>query len=155
MKTVIIGLGNPILMDDGVGPRVAEELKLRLNGSDVTVTEASVGGLALVDLLAGFDQAIIVDAIQTVGGSPGQIYRMSQESFADTRHTASPHDVNFATALDFAARVGVPLPEQIDIFAVEAVNVSTFSEDCTPEVERAIPVCVEMIIRELNLLNLH
>ena len=99
MKTLILGLGNPILSDDGVGVRVAWVLEGRLNEAEVTVMETSMAGLNLLDLLVNFDRAIIIDAIQTVGGKAGQIYRLEPEVFDATRHAATPHDVNFATAL--------------------------------------------------------
>ena len=150
MKTLILGLGNPILTDDGVGPRVAKELEGRLDRQEITVMEGSVGGLGLLDLLAGYDRAIIIDAIETVGGTAGQIYRLDLEAFAATRHAASPHDVNFATALELGKRLGVALPRQIDIFAVEVADVSHFSEEFTPKVTEAIPLCVEMIVQELK-----
>ena len=150
-KTIIIGLGNPILTDDSVGPRVATELKKQLNDtSQVTIIEASVGGLALVDLMADFEKAIVIDAIQTIDGKPGTIYRMNEAAFTDTRNTASAHDVNFATALEFGHRMGMILPQQIDIYAIEAVDVITFSESCTPEIEHAIPICANIIVREMN-----
>ena len=145
MKTLILGLGNPILTDDGVGPRVAKELEGRFDQQEVTVMESSLGGLNMLDLLAGYDRAIIIDAIQTVGGTAGQIYRLDLEAFAATRHAASPHDVNFATALELGNQLGLALPSQIDIFAIEVADVTTFSQRCTPEVERVIPACVEMV----------
>jgi len=150
MKTLVLGLGNPILSDDGVGHCVAAELKHRLDRQEMTVMETSVGGLSLLDLLIGYDRAIIIDAIQTVGGKVGQIYRLDPEAFDATRHSASPHDVNFATALEFGNRLGLALPRQIVIFAIEVTDVSTFREECTSEVRKAIPVCVEKIIHELN-----
>lgn len=150
MKTLILGLGNPILSDDGVGLRVAGELKGRLDQQEATVMETSMAGLSLLDALAGYDKAIIIDAIQTVEGKAGQIYRLDPEAFNTTRHAASPHDVNFATALELGNRLGLALPQQIVIFAIEVADASTFSEECTPEVKGAIPVCVEMIIQELD-----
>ena len=150
MKTVIIGLGNPIISDDGVGPLVVAELANHLNENDVTITEASVGGLGLVDLLAGHQRAIIVDAIQTANGQPGQIYQLDPSTFNKARHVASPHDVDFATALEFGKRMGMALPDQIDIFAIEAADVTTFSEGCTPEIVEAIPKCVELILKEVD-----
>jgi len=150
MKTLILGLGNPILSDDGVGLRVAEELKGRLDQQEVTVEETSMAGLSLLDLLAGYDRAILIDAIQTADGKAGQIYRLDPEAFDVTRHAASPHDVNFATALELGNRLGLALPRQIVIFAIEVADASTFSEECTPEVRRAIPVCVNMILQELD-----
>lgn len=149
-KTLVLGLGNPILCDDGVGFRVIAELKGRLDQQEVTVIETSAAGLSLLDLLAGYDRAIIIDAIQTVGGKAGQIYQLDPEAFNATRHAASPHDVNFATALELGNRLGLALPQQIVIFAIEVADTSTFSEECTPEVSRAIPVCVEKIIQLLS-----
>ena len=150
MKTLVLGLGNPILSDDGVGLRVARELENRLDQQEVTVVETSMAGLDLLDLLAGYDRAIIVDAIQTVGGKSGQIYRLAPEAFDATRHAASPHDVNFATALELGKRLGLTLPQQIVIFAIEVADASTFSEECTPQVRQAIPLCVKMVIQEIT-----
>ena len=150
MKTLILGLGNPILSDDGVGLCVARQLEGKLDQQDATVMETSLAGLNLLDLLAGYDRAIIIDAIQTVEGKVGQIYRLGPEAFDATRHTASAHDVNFATALELGRRLGLALPRQIVIFAIEVADASTFSEECTPEVRRAVPVCVEMVIQDLN-----
>ena len=150
MKTLVLGVGNPILSDDGVGLRVAKELKGRLDQPEVTIMETSIVGLSLLDLLTGYDRVIIIDAIQTVGGEVGQIYRLDPETLHATRHTASPHDVNFATALELSKRLGMALPQRIVIFAIEVADASTFSEECTPEVRKAIPVCAEMIIQELS-----
>ena len=149
-KTLILGLGNSLLSDDGVGLTIATELKNRLNKSDITVMETSVAGLSLLDLLVGYDRAIIIDAIQTLDGKPGQIYRLDPEAFNTTRRTISPHDVNFTTALEFGKKVGLPLPQEIVIFAIEVSDVSTFGEEYTPQVKLAIPTCVEMVLRELK-----
>ncbi len=68
MKTLVLGLGNDILCDDGAGLYVARELKKTLaNRKDFSVAEASLAGLGLLDLLAGYDKAIVIDAIQTRG----------------------------------------------------------------------------------------
>lgn len=151
MKTIILGLGNPILSDDGVGVWVARALEGRLNQPDVTVMETSVAGLDFLELLVGYDRAIIIDAIQTNAGKAGQVYRFEPEAFNATRHAATPHDVNFATALELGNRLSLALPQQIIIFAIEVEDVTTFSEECTPKVRGAIPVCVEMIIQEITL----
>lgn len=143
-------MGNPLLSDDGVGLSVAAELKSRLDQSDVTIMETSVAGLSLLDLLVGYDRAIIIDAIQTVDGKAGQIYRLDPEAFDTTRHTTSPHDVNLTTALELGKKLGLPLPQEIVIFAIKASDVSTFSEKCTPEVTQAIPTCVETVIQEIR-----
>jgi hydrogenase maturation protease len=143
-------MGNPLLCDDGVGLRVTAELKDRVNQPEVTIMETGIAGLALLDLLVGYDRAIIIDAIQTVGGKAGHIYRLNTQAFDAARHTISPHDIDFTTALEFGKKLGLSLPQQIIIFAIEASEVHTFNEECTPEVRKAIPTCVEMALQELK-----
>ena len=150
MKTLVLGLGNPILSDDGVGLRVTEELKVKLNQPEVTVMETSMAGLDLLDVLVNFDKVIIIDAIQTRDGKVGQIYRLEPEALDASQHLSTPHDVNFATALELGNRLGLDLPQRITIFAIEVQNVSYYSEECTSEVMAAIPVCVTKIIKELS-----
>ena len=149
MKTLVLGLGNPILSDDGVGPYVVRELDGKLSG-DVTVAETSLAGLNLLDLLVGYDRAIIVDAIKTGGGRAGEIYRLDIDDFTSTRHAASTHDVNLVTALELGEKLGLDLPQKIDILAIEVADTERFSEECTPEVAVVIPVCAEMIIQDLK-----
>ena len=150
MKTLILGLGNPILSDDGIGNRIAQELGNRISSQEVTVEETSMSGLSLLDLLVGYDRAIIVDAIKTANGKAGQIYRLPPEAFNDTRHASSVHDVNFATALELGHKIGMPMPGQIIIYAVEVADTSNFSEEFTPGVKKAIPRCIKMILNELD-----
>lgn len=149
MKTIVLGLGNPILSDDGIGPRIAGELEGKFNGN-VTVMEASLAGINLLDLLVGYDRAIIIDAIKTGEGEPGQIYRLDIEEFKATRHAVSTHDVDLATALELGNRLGLALPRKIDILAIEVSETDRFSEVFTPEVAEAVPRCVEMIVDELK-----
>ena len=150
MKTLILGLGNPILCDDSVGLRVARALEGKLDQPQVTVMEASLAGLNLLELLVDFDKVVLIDAIQTGGGKAGQIYRLEPEAFNATRRGATPHDVNITTALELGKKLGLTLPHQIVIFAVEVKDVTSFTEKCTPEVENSIPALVDMVIRELN-----
>ncbi len=150
MKILVLGIGNPILCDDGVGIRVAEEIRKRNWRSDVTVLDAGVGGLELLDLLVGFDRAYIIDAIKTMNGKPGDIYRLSSDDFNATRYATSPHSLNFATALELGKKLNMPLPSKIDIFAVEVIDTLNFSEECTPDVHNAVLPCAEMVLSALE-----
>jgi hydrogenase maturation protease len=152
-KILILGLGNPILSDDGVGPAVARQLKSRLDPQEATVIEASLGGLNLLDLLVGYDRVIIIDAIKTEGGRPGQIHRLEPGALTNTRYTSSPHDVNLITAMELGKKLKMAMPSKIDIFAIEVEDTERFSEECTPAVAAAIPVCVDMIVEELSKLK--
>jgi len=150
MKTLVLGTGNPILSDDGVGIKVAHEVANQFNSPQVTVAETSAAGLSLLDSIVGYDKVIIIDAIQTKKGKAGQIYRMKPEDFSFAKHLSSPHQINLVTALELGKMLDLVMPQEITILAVEAKDVSNFSEKCTPEVERAIPEVVKMVLEELN-----
>jgi hydrogenase maturation protease len=150
-KTLVIGLGNPIVSDDSVGLRVAEQLKTILSGrDDVDVTEDYCGGLRLMERMIGYDRAIVIDAICT-GAEPGTVHRLTPGS-VPTQRSASAHDVNLPTALAFGRSVGAPLPADgdIELIAVEAADVTNLGDRCTPAVEAAIPRAVNAAIRMLG-----
>jgi hydrogenase maturation protease len=149
VSTIILGLGNPVLRDDSIGFNVARALKGKVVQPDVDVVTASVAGLDILDLLSGYEQAIIVDAIQTGEAEAGKIYRLEPETLKTSRQT-TPHDIDFITALELGNKLGLDLPRKVTIFAVEAGDTSPPSEKCTPQVEAAIPLCVDMITDELS-----
>jgi hydrogenase maturation protease len=151
MKTLILGLGNPLVTDDSVGLRVAAELKLALEGrDDVDVDEDYWGGLRLMERMAGYARAIVIDAIQT-GAPPGTIHQLSVDSIP-TQRSASAHDVNLPTALALGRQAGVELPadDAILLVGVEADDILTFGEHCTPAVEAAIPLVVRGVLEALD-----
>lgn len=146
MRTLVLGLGNPILGDDGVGLRVAREVARRLPAkSGVKVAEEERGGLALIDHMAGFDRVLLVDAIQT-GGPAGTLHHLGVQS-VPTQRTAMAHGINLRMALELGRRSGLALPDEqaIAILGIEAADVLTFSESLTPEVKGAIPRAVEAV----------
>lgn len=149
MKTLVLGLGNPILTDDGVGFAVVEQVKKRLDGGNVTVSQASVGGLSLLELVAGYDRVIIIDAIQTGVGQPGEIHHLSSEEFHGRLRAGSSHYVSLGTALEFGRQLGMDIPKEIAILAVEVGDVSTFGEELTPSVAAVVPKVVELVLEEL------
>jgi hydrogenase maturation protease len=152
----VLGLGNPILTDDGIGICVVHEAKARFTAEvpddDVTFAEASVGGFRLLSVLTGYDRVLMVDAIQTPGGQPGDVGRLEVGSLHASLHSGCTHDLTLAGALALGRHLGVPLPrdDQIQIIAIEAEDVLTFGEQCTPAVEAAAARAVEMVLQELE-----
>ena len=115
-KTLVLGLGNPILTDDGVGVLVAENVRTRLpKDTHIDVTEVSVGGLTLMETMIGYDRVILIDAFQHLEeNSPGVVHRMSLEdlrSISPTQHSGSPQDASLVTAMETGQRMGLPLPD--------------------------------------------
>ncbi len=149
MRTLVLGLGNPILRDDGVGIYAVRATQAAYDGSGVDFAEASVGGLRLLSLVEGYDRVILVDAIITPGGRPGQIYRLPPDGLCASLHADCSHDMSLPAALEFGRKMGMVIPE-MTILAVEVEEVTTFGERCTPAVEAAIPRVVEAILAELG-----
>jgi hydrogenase maturation protease len=151
MKTLVLGLGNPILGDDSVGLKVAGAVCQQLpSDSDIEVDTDCRGGLHLMERLVGYDRAIIIDAICTGAHPPGTILRLGPNDMP-TQHTASAHDVNLPTALRLAATMQVKVPSDIAIVAIEAERVLDFEEQCTEQVAAAIPEATKVVLKLLDM----
>lgn len=149
MKTIIIGLGNPILSDDSVGIKVAREIKERVKDG-IDIIEAYAGGIRLMDELVGYDRAIIIDAAVTGKNGPGTIYSMPLSDLVSTRNIVCAHDMNLATAVEMGRMLGLQLPSEVSIWGIEASDVETFGEELTEDVAKAVPLAVERVIEELT-----
>jgi hydrogenase maturation protease len=151
----VIGLGNPVLSDDGVGIRVVRSLALDARCHGVDIVEASVGGLRLLDLIVGYDAVVLVDAIVTRNGRPGPVDRLPASNALTTLHSGCSHDLSLAGALRLGRSLHIKLPcdDAIRAVAVEAADVRTFGESCTSHVISAIPMAVEAVLQELALIH--
>jgi hydrogenase maturation protease len=153
-RTLILGMGNPILTDDAIGVRLARDLGFVL-ADDWPVDvkeECSVGGLNLLDFLQGYDQAIVFDAIHTTDGQPGQTYHFTAEALEPTINLSNVHDANFATALELGRKLGHHLPANCDIhvFAVEVFDDLTFGTELSPVLDEAYPRCREHLLARVR-----
>jgi hydrogenase maturation protease len=152
VRTIIIGLGNPVRADDGVGPAVARCLRERLAGTDgVTVDELWAGGLRLAEAMVGYDRAVLVDALHRGDRPPGSICRLSLADLAGTRTTTCVHDTSLPAALETWRRLGVPLPGEISIWGIETQDLESFSEELTTPVAEAVPRVADAILQDLQL----
>jgi hydrogenase maturation protease len=150
LKTLILGLGNPYLSDDSAGLKVIKLLEKRLSNPDVTLYETSLAGINLLDYLVGYDKTIIVDAIRTPDGNPGNIYRLTPAEFDTSCHTTSSHDIGIINAIELGKRLELSMPQVIEIIGIEAEDVVTLSESCTTTVDAAIPAVADMIMEEVS-----
>jgi hydrogenase maturation protease len=153
MKTLVIGLGNPILTDDGVGIYAARMVRKALpTDTEVDVIEVSVGGLTLMEAMVGYERVILIDALWMPGEQVGEVMCFNAGDLPDTLNTASAHDVDLPTALQVGKRLGAPLPnrEDIHIVAVQIQDVLTFGESPTPPVVAAIPEAATQVLALLG-----
>ena len=150
-KIVIIGLGNPILTDDSIGIKVARQLLTHFYGSEkVDVKEIYAGGIRLLDVLVGYDRAIIIDAILTKENIPGRIHYLTPDDIRTTRNMVCVHDMNLPTALALGSLLEMPLPSQINIWGIEGADLESFGESLTKEVEQVVPKVVNAIIERIE-----
>jgi len=149
MGTLILGIGNPILADDGVGIEIAHRLKEARPG--LQVEETNEAAIVLLDYVIGYDRLIIVDSIKTGQGQPGELYKLGLDDFEKATDSPSSHGIDIATAFEVGRRLGCKMPESVSIYAVEVRDNSNFSERCTEEVEVKIPSIVKRIIGEEKL----
>ncbi len=152
MRTLVLGMGNTILCDDGVGIYVVREVAERFQQDEVDFDVGSVGGLRVLDVIKGYERVIMVDAIQTPDGEPGEVRRLSPQDLRLTLHSGSSHDLSLPGALALGRGMGMRLPTDKDfvIVAIEVEDVLNFGEQCTPAVEEAIPRAVDVVLAELE-----
>lgn len=187
-KTAVIGIGNSILSDDGLGIKAVNALKSIYMAKEASIgglycvggncrretedtkacasnltefedtgvcrsnvtefIEVSSGGINLMEYMAGFQRAIVIDAIVTGRHKAGTVFKFIYPDIPYTKNTVSTHDMDLPAALELGKHLGISLPSEIIIFAVEAKDTVNFREELTKEVESAL----ERVILEIKLL---
>jgi hydrogenase maturation protease len=146
--TVVIGLGNPLRGDDGVGVRVVEVLAAQPLPQDVEVVDGGTQGLGIVSLMEGRRRAIVVDAA-SVGRSPGQFVRftLDEARLLGDDQPLSVHAAGLGDALLLAQVLGT-LPDEVIIFGVQPSRVQ-WDSSLSPEVEAALPALIAAVLAEV------
>jgi len=150
--TLVLGMGNPILSDDGVGLLVAERLRGAPLPDGVEVLQSEVAGLRLLELVRGFTRVIIIDALRSpaeVERQPGEIVRYEAKDFKGGHRYGSAHSIGLDTVLELGHKLGYDMPEEVTVFAIEALDVETFGEELSPPVAAAAERVLGMIVAEL------
>jgi hydrogenase maturation protease len=148
VRTLVLGLGNPLLGDDAIGLLVSAVLRERLAGrADVDVRDEEAGGLRLMEVMTGYDRAIVVDAAVS-GAVPGTIRRMGPDE-VPTQRTAIAHGIDLPRALELGRTLGLPMPSEVRVVAIEAQRVLEFSHEMTPAVAAALQPAVAAVLEEV------
>jgi hydrogenase maturation protease len=147
LRTLILGLGNPILSDDAAGLQAARQLYELVGGDDVDLVEAAVAGMQTVQLLSGYDRAVVIDVVQDEA-RVGEVWRLDSAELEDVSSTSS-HGIGVGQALRLARLMGLPVPDQILIYAIAAADTTTFGESLTPRLGQALPTIVRRIAADL------
>lgn len=142
---LILGLGNPILRDDGVGLAVARALFDSLPAGTAFLKEAGVGGIELLHVLEGWERVLIVDSLEPGKIRPGEVVEIRHEDLEQKYTPLSPHNAGLMHCLKLGRACGMAMPEEVKVFAIGVSDPYSFSERCTDEVEAAIPGIVRFI----------
>lgn len=135
-KSLVLGIGNPILTDDGIGPKIVDILGKEFASPNVEFRCEALGGLEILEIVVGYEKVLIFDAIRTKGGIPGDVYYFVPDNFKETMHLSSFHDVSFLTALELGKMLKLDMPSKIEIIAIEIVEDLVFSEQFSEPVAK-------------------
>jgi hydrogenase maturation protease len=147
-KTLVLGVGNILRGDDGLGVRAVQMLQARELPASVCVEDAGTPGVGLVTRMEGWERVVIIDAAYT-GQKPGMWRRYGAEDvkLVASGEALSLHESDIACALALAQAVNL-LPPEVVIYGVEPQRVG-WGEELSPVVQAALPALVDDIMADL------
>lgn len=145
-RITVMGIGNPLMRDEGVGVRVIEEIMTSLRFPDnVQVVDAGTMGMSILHILQSCDYLLVVDAVDGTGEEPGTVVRLSPEDLAPNQVMHSLHDMRLTDVLD-AAMLSGRAPESADCIGVQIADIGGMEIGLTPAVAAAVPAAVEAVL---------
>ncbi|MGB9497342.1 MAG: hypothetical protein C4B57_08045 [Deltaproteobacteria bacterium] len=158
-RTLLLGIGNTIRGDDGVGIFTARALKKEIHYTNIHIMGTQEICINLLDIIADYEKVIIIDSIRTGHKEPGYIYRFAslesnlmgfaKDRFGTFIEPYSSHQIGLATIINMANNFYIHMPKDITIFAIEIENGDFFSDTLTPKIRASIPELVNIIKQEL------
>lgn len=154
-RILILGAGNPILSDDSTGLKIIDELDGMLNSrcKNIHLKKSVESGIALLDIISGYDRLIFIDSIKTGKDEIGTLTKHNLSDFKNSIYISNPHRLNLPSVIELAKKTGISIPEKIDIFTVEVDDTLTISTECTEKINENIPEIARQIISQSNLNN--
>lgn len=132
-NTLVLGIGNDILTDDGIGPNLCEFLKKEFRHQAIDFEKLNVGGLDILEFIQDYQTVIFIDAIKTRNGLIGEVNLYTPANFKETLHLSNLHDTNFITALKLGKSLHFKIPLEMYIITVEIKEDMVFSAYFTEE----------------------
>lgn len=149
-KTLILGVGNYLMSDDGLSVHVLERLQAdNLIPDNIQMIDGGTCGLDLLQYLEGVSNLIIIDAIKTRNGIPGSIIRLEGDKVpAYLSLKISPHDIGLPDLLA-TAKLRDLYPEKIVVFGIQPASLE-LGVELSPEIASKVDELIELIQREVN-----
>ncbi|MEU5439909.1 hydrogenase maturation protease [Streptomyces griseofuscus] len=142
-RVVVIGVGNPLRGDDGVGPATVEALRGRVP-DDTALTVSDGEPARMLDLWRGADTVVVVEAVRTRPARPGELHTLTAADAASrTAATASTHALGLGECLALAEALG-RLPQRLVVHAMEVADVE-LGAPLSEAVRSALPELIERV----------
>lgn len=149
-KILVLGIGNTIRGDDGVGIETVRRLRERMGIPDFDIQETSESGFTLLSIISDYEGALIVDSIRTKQGKAGKIHRFSKKDLRLCKPIQLSHNTGIPNVLTWAEKMGISLPKEIIFYAIEIGKYEGYSEGLTKDVEKAIQHVIDLIKSEIS-----
>lgn len=152
IKTIVCGIGNPLLSDDSFGLHVIDHLSQCTHFSHIHFTKNYSAGIDLLYDLESYECAIIVDSVKTGKAAPGTLHEFGLDDIFSYSQTilVDSHGLNLPTVIEMGRQLGYELPKNFRFFGVEGTDFHTFNESPTQEVLKTVPLVSQRIIQYLN-----
>jgi hydrogenase maturation protease len=147
-RTILIGLGNPIMSDDAVGLIVAEEVRKRVPGLECDVSAS--GGFDVLDRIIGYDRAVIIDSMMTGRFPPGTVRRVDADPELRTLRVTDSHGMSFLKALEVGRVAGAEMPEEVIIYGIEVEDPASIGEGLSEGLREKVGEIAGEIARDLE-----
>lgn len=138
-EVLIIGMGNDILMDSGIGPGIVKDLQNEIEGDLCDFLFFEIGSPEMVFQMAGYRQVFIIDAKKSENGKPGEVHCCSLKDYSTSFYLDNIHDFSLSDSLSLAGEMNVNLPEEVYIITVEIQENMVFSMEFSPVMEECYP----------------
>ena len=149
-RLLVLGLGNDILTDDAIGLHISARLGRHLKGvAGITVTQTTQMGLALLDVVCGYEELILVDSVQTLQVPPGYLHVIADGAWT-TSTMISPHFIGIGEMLALGRELGMPVPKHVTIFAIEVEDPFTVGTSLTPLLKLRLPAITRQILGHIQ-----
>lgn len=148
MKILVLGIGNVILQDDGVGPAIVRELSRLDLPPEVFLKTTGLSGFPLLDIITGYHTLIIIDAVKN-DKNPGKITWQPARTFQQRTGAINEHTMDIFRMLELGQQLELQIPSQVLVMSIGARDVTSFGEFLTPEVAAAVPEAAAEIMRKI------
>ena len=146
---LVLGVGNILLTDEGVGVHVVRRLQEMELPSHVEVLDGGTAGFDLLDDIEGRKKVIVVDTVKGEN-PPGTLYRMTTDDIEEApKSRLSLHDIDMTDLLKLADLFQIAKPEVV-IIGIEPKDMDSASVELSPEIEAQVPKLIELVMKEIG-----